>query len=96
MDADVICQPFLSEEKQERRETAHLLELHLICGTRFPDVSEKFPVKRLSFSKTKLIKFWPFTQINPGVQSLVTLLTDMVADQIPYMTTIETELLDKN
>ena len=96
MDADVICQPFLSEERPGMRETAHLLGPHVICGTSFPDVSEIFLVKRLSFSKTSLIKFWPFTRINPVVQSLVTLLTDMAADQIPYTITIEIELLEKN
>ena len=96
MDADVICQPFLLEEKQGRREMAHLLGPHVICGTRFPEVSEIFPVERSSISKTNLIKSWPFTRIYPGVLSLVTHLTDMVADQIPYATTIETELLDKN
>jgi len=96
MDENVIYQPFLSEEKHGRQETSHLLGPHVICGTCFPGVSEIFPLKRLSFSKTSLIKFCPFTRINPSVLCLVTHLTDMVADQIPYVTTIETELLDKN
>ena len=72
MDADVICQPFLSEERPGMQQTSHLLGPHVICGTHFPEVAKIFPVKRSSFSKTSLIKFWPFTRINPGVQSLVT------------------------
>ena len=88
MDAGVICQPSLSEERSGMREIAHLPGPHVICGTRFPDMSDIFPVKSPSFLKTSLIKFWPFTRINPGVQSLVTLLTDMVADQIPRVTII--------
>ena len=95
MDTDVLFHTSLSEEKLGKLERTHTLGLHVICGTRFLDVSEIFPVKRLSFSKTSLIKFWPFTRIKPGVLSLVTLSTDMVVNQTPYTTTIETELLDK-
>ena len=93
MDVDVICQSFLSEESQGWRETALLLGTHVISGPCFPDVSEIFPGK---FYKNKLDKIWPFTRINPGVLNLVTLSTDMVADQIPYATTKEIELLEKN
>ena len=65
------------------------------CGTHFPSVSEIYQVKMLIFSKGSWIKFKQFIRINPGALCLVTLLTDMVADQIPCMTNIETELLEK-
>ena len=58
-------------------------------------MSEIFPGERSIISKTNLIKSWPFTRIYPGVLSLVTHLTDMVADQIPYVTTIETIVRQK-
>ena len=45
MDTDVVCQPFLSEEEQGMQNTAHLLGPNVVCGTRFSDVSEIFPVK---------------------------------------------------
>ena len=95
MDADVIWQPFLSGKRPGMQETAHLLGPHVICATRFPDVSEIFSGERSSISRANLIKFWPFNRIYPGALSLVTHLTDMVANLIPCVTTIETELLDK-
>ena len=95
MDADVICQPFLSEERQRMRETAHLLGPHVTCGTRFPGVSVISLEKRSKSSKGSLIKFWPFTLMNPGVLSLVTHLTDTATGQIPYATTTKTKLLKR-
>ena len=60
MDADVTCQNFLSDERQRTRETALLLGPHSTCGTRFPGVSVKSPVKRSWSSKKKLDKILAF------------------------------------
>ena len=57
MDADVICHPFLWEERQRTREIAPLLGPRAACGTHYPSVSEISPVKKSMFSKGNLIKF---------------------------------------
>ena len=46
-----------------------MLGSHVICETRFPDVSEIFLVGRSNISKTNLIKSWPFLAISRCAKS---------------------------
>ena len=85
---DANYQISLLEVERGRQRIALSPGLHVICGTRFLDVSGILLEKMCTLRK-KLIRSWPSTQMYLGVVGLATHMTEMIESQILCATTTE-------